>query len=154
MKKITLFFALFLTLNLSFAGSIPIPVCFPCEYIAEVKSLPADSTFLGEWNDPLDVGYRHKQISILWVPIWNYEGEYCLTNKARDTYYDILPEEKKFLAAKHDIDFDANPLSFWDKIGGKLVLGLLILLALYGTFGRSKDEPEATEPEPEPEAEA
>ena len=148
MKKILLFSAI-LSLNYSFAGSVPIPVCFPCEYIAEVQELPADSTFLGEFNDPLDVGYRHKQISILWVPIWNYEGEFCLTNKNKDTYYDILPLEKKMLSATYKIDFESNPLSFWDKIGGKLVWGLVLVLALYGSLGRKKGEKEEAPAEPE-----
>ena len=152
MKRSLIILFLFLSLNSSFAGSVPIPVCFPCEYIADVKTLPADSSFLGEFNDHLNVGYRHKQISILWVPLWNYEAEYCLTNENKDTYYDILPAEKKILAAKHKIDFDSNPLPFWDKIGGKLVWGLLILLALYGSFGRKKEEAEPEETEAEAEA--
>lgn len=138
MKKITLLtLALFVICNFANAKA-RIPVCFPCEYIETTIDLPEETEFYGEDEKPLNVGYRYKQINILWIPIWNYEGEYCFVNDTEDTYYDLTEEEKAYLIENHKASFNGSPLSIWNKIGGKVILGGILLLILWGYLPSKK----------------
>lgn len=120
-----------------------IPVCIPCEYIETVKDLPSDTEFIGEFNDPLNIGYKYEQFNIIWIPMWNKAGEYCLVNEAEDTYYDLTPAEIEYLKKEYpDISFEGSPLGLWDKMGGKaIVIGLV---ALYFLLGRKYDDDDAS----------
>lgn len=140
MKKIILSALTLFLICTSVVAKARIPLCFPCEYIETTIDLPAETEFYGENENPLNVGYRYKQVNILWIPIWNYEGEYCFVNDSEDTYYDLTEEEKTYLTENHDAKFDGSPLSIWNKAGGKVILGGIFFFILWGYLpSKNKD---------------
>ncbi len=147
MKKLALPTILLLLISYSASAKVRIPVCFPCEYIETTLDLPSETDFLGENKDPLNVGYRYNQINILWIPIWNYEGEYCLINETEDTYYDLTEEEKTYLTENYEAGFEGSPLSLWNKIGGKAIFAIILLFIIWG-YLPSKNDKEEEDSEP------
>ena len=112
---------------------IPIPVCFPCEKIITVKQLPTDDKFKDDKGGKLNLGYIYKEYGALWLPVWNNDGRYVLTNVKEDTYYDLSAEEITMLKQEDKIDIPSgSPLSFWKKIGGKLIVGTLLAFLIWG----------------------
>lgn len=144
MKKILLLslFTLFLT-SYSFARA-KIPVCMPCEKLAEVKDLPNDESLL-ESGSYLNFGYLYEEYGVVWIPAWNTKGRYVLINEAKDSYYDLTDEQLTAYAEAYDIDLSANPLSFWNKIGAKIIYLILIGLIIFSYMGKDSDEDEVTE---------
>jgi len=113
-------------------AKLPIPICIPCEKIALVKELPDDSSnFRGDMGDKLDIGYMYNEYGALWIPAWNTTGTYVLTNKEKNTFYDISTEELAILTKKYNLKVTENPLSIWQKIGGKIVLAILFLFLVF-----------------------
>ncbi len=141
MQKLILL-AVVLTASISASARARIPVCMPCEYLETTLDLPAETEFIGESNDPLNVGYRFEQINIIWIPIWNYEGEYCLVNDAEDMYYDLTEDEKAYLTETHQASFEGSPLSLWDKMGGKAIILIILALILWGAIPSKKNKEE------------
>ncbi len=144
MKKIILLTALITVISFNSNARARIPVCIPCEYIETVIDLPDTIQLIGEDNVALNLGYRYEQFNIVWIPLWNKDGEYCLVNDAEDVYYDLTAEEKAYLTENHEATFEGNPLSMWDKVGGKAIL-LIILLFIGWSYFPSKDKETETE---------
>jgi len=141
---LALSFVLFFSADISARGIVPF--CSACEYIEVVEDLPDTEMYQLESGEFLDLGFKYKQFWLVWVPFWNYEGEYCLVNPADDeTFYEITPEELESIAAENSITLSENPISFWNKIGGKIVGALLLGLVIWGYIGKSDDEEEIVE---------
>jgi len=105
------------------------------EEISLVEELPDTN----EWNN-VDACVLHKQFWILWVPLWNWDARYVLGREGSDQYYEV---ENEALLARLEEEYGeaASAIPFWDKIGGKLLFPLLILLySLKGKFGSDKSE--------------
>jgi hypothetical protein len=105
------------------------------EEISLVEELPDTN----ERND-IDACVLHKQFWILWVPLWNWDAQYVLGREGSDQYYEIEDED---LLARLEEDYGeaGSAIPFWDKIGGKLLFPILILLySLKGKFGSDKSE--------------
>ncbi|MFK8037758.1 MAG: hypothetical protein AB8B74_05670 [Crocinitomicaceae bacterium] len=143
MKKMIFSTLMLFIVNHSLNAKARIPVCFPCEYIETTVDLPAETEFYGEDEAPLNVGYRYKQINIVWIPLWNYEGEYCLVNDNEDTYYDLTDEEKTYLTENHDAKFEGSPLSLWNKMGGKVILGAILLFIVWSYLPKKNEDKQA-----------
>ena len=146
MKKIILLTALITTISFNSTARARIPVCIPCEYIETVIDLPDTIQLIGEDNVALNLGYRYEQFNIVWIPLWNKDGEYCLVNNVEDVYYDLTAEEKVYLTENYEATFEINPLSMWNKVGGKAIV-LLILLFFGWSFLSSKNKKTETETE-------
>ena len=147
MKKIILLtiFALFVT-TYSFARrGIPIPVCMPCEKLEEVKDLPNDETLLVSGSH-LNLGYIYEQYGAIFVPVWNTSGRFVLINESKTTYYDLTDEQLTEYQKAYDLDITSNPISFWGKIGGKLIVLLLVVIIVYLQFSKDPDEEEEEKP--------
>jgi hypothetical protein len=113
-------------------AKIPVPYCSDCEYITVVADLPDSAQFYSEeYKGYMDLGYKYKQFWVAWLPMWNSDGQYCLTIKDQDVYFDYTMEEIQALAKTYNLNLPNNPIPIWDKIGGKLVIGLLLLFALW-----------------------
>ncbi len=103
----------------------------------------------GDSQTYTDFGIVFEQFSILGVPIWNYgETTYALYSESATTidYAEITNEDLKEVLVDFEIpgEFSAEPsLSFWNKIGGKLVVLAVFgaLVAFYALRG-GKDEDE------------
>jgi len=118
-----------------------IPACIPCEKIALVEDLPNDEA-LKEGGSHLNLGYLYKEYGIIFIPAWNTDGKYVLTNEGETTYYDITDEELEGIKKKYNLEISSSPLSFWKKIGGKIIYLIVIGLIIYGKFSPDDEEEE------------
>lgn len=142
MKQIILLFFISLFAFKAHARA-KIPVCIPCEKIALVKDLP-DDEYLQQDGSYLNLGYLHKEYGIIFIPAWNSGGQYVLTNEDKSMYYEIDEKQMAEIKEKYNLEFSSNPLSFWKKIGGKLIYLIIIGYFVYSKFFSSDDEDEET----------
>ena len=126
--------------------------CSDCEYIVKVHDLPdEDQFYVEETKSHVDLGYIYNQFWVLWVPVWNSNGRYCYVAKdasGEDSYLEIDAEELAGLKEAYKLDVPESPIPFWDKIGGKLIIGALIGFGVYSMLGgKKKDETPETKPD-------
>jgi hypothetical protein len=129
------------------AARARIPVCFPCESLTTAQELPKDSEIQEMVGEKVNIAYLNNEYGILWMSFWNTDGRYVLSDASNETYYEIDADAAKILKEKHNFDptTAGNPLSFWKKIGGKLVLIVIVVLLIWGNLPSKKKE-EAVEP--------
>ncbi len=140
MKQIILLIFIALLANKAHARKGIIPVCIPCEKISLVKDLPNEED-LKQDGSFLNLGYLHNEYGIIFIPAWNSGGKYVLTNEDKTVYYEIDESQLEGIKQKYNVELSSNPLSFWKKIGGKLIYLAVIGFILYSKFF-SKDEDE------------
>jgi len=111
------------------ADAIPIFFSWGGEKIIKVANFPDTEGFKTLEGKHLDAGYRYKQISLFFIPVWNYDGKWCGYIGESDHYLDI---SKTDLADLASINLPDSPsLPFWDSYGGKLLLlGILLVFGM------------------------
>ncbi|MDR1985124.1 MAG: hypothetical protein LBQ28_09950 [Prevotellaceae bacterium] len=97
----------------------------------------------------VNLGIAYKQFAIFWIPIWNYgTTEYVLVSDNEKDAYDLSEEGLAWLKEEYNINTDKAPsISFWNKIGGKLIWGGFILLLIWGAIPSKKNKEEETAPQ-------
>jgi hypothetical protein len=137
--------SIFVTTTIS--AKAKIPVCFPCETIETTKDLTKDEELKQMAGNEVNLAYLNNEYGLLWTSVWNTSGRYVLSNSSNNMYWEIDETVASYLKEKHNFDVKTaeNPLSFWKKIGGKLVFILLIGLLIWGNIGsKKKDEVKPT----------
>jgi hypothetical protein len=110
-------------------------------------NLPDSETIEGKH---VNFGIAYEQFSLFWIPVWNYGTvEYALVSDDGDTAYSPLSEEDlQYLTDTYSLDTASAPgISFWNKIGGKLIWIAVILLIIWGYSGKKKEKTEEETPE-------
>jgi len=112
------------------------------ETIDVVKELPADAIING--SDHVNLGVMYKQFSIFWIPVWNYgEARHVLINDKKDTYYELEDEDVEYLKTNFDVDVpEKASINFWNKIGGKLIWAVVLVIVIFGWRSKNKDDDE------------
>lgn len=143
--KTFLSFFLFLTLfifSAKRAEAIPVFYSWGGEKINTILDLPNDSTTLST-KGYVDIGCIYKQFSIFWVPIWNWDVRYCFSYENDDKKYKPLTkEEAEEYAQDYDLKLPAAKPNFWNMMGGKSILLILIAFMVWGSIGKKKEEDE------------
>ena len=153
MKKLifvfTLFAGLFVTAATASAG---IPVVYSYGPETEVVAQLPDSVMVD--GEHVNLGVMYDRFSIFWIPMWNYgETKYVLLNNKKDTYWDLSAENMAFIRAEFNVAVPEEPrIGFWNRTGGKLIWGIIILAAVYGFRSNRKDDSEAETAEKTPPA--
>ncbi len=126
----------------SLSAKAKIPLCFPCETIQTVQELPTDSEIQKLAGEKVNLSYLNNEYGAIWIPVWNTDGRYVLSDISNNTYYEIDSEVAAILKDKHDFDVETAvaPLTFWKKIGGKIVFLLVVVLAIWGSIPSKKKE--------------
>ena len=124
-----------------------IPLCFPCETIETVQELPTDSEIQKIVGQKVNLAYLNNEYGALWLPVWNTDNKYVLSDISNNTYIEIDEQLAKILKEKHNFDIQTaeSPLTFWKKIGGKLVLFAIIALIIW-TYIPSKNKAKEVTP--------
>ena len=113
------------------------------EKIIKVMDLPDNEDLLAQDGDYVDLGYRYQLVTIFFVPVWNYNGNWCGYIGKDDIYIPMTKEEWSDVFYAYGLTFPDNPnIPFWDKIGGKLLIGALLLLYIYYKNFDKKEEDE------------
>jgi len=146
MKKIIFALALFVGLFLSTTTVSAIPVLYSSgkkvEMVKEIPNLVVD-------DERFNLGVMYDQFSIFWIPMWNYgETKYVLFSEDKNsyTYLDLDAEDLAIIKEEFNVDFPDKPtIGFWNRIGGKLIWGLVILAAVAGWWWTRNDDDEEKE---------
>ncbi|MBW3518070.1 hypothetical protein [Flavobacterium sp. NKUCC04_CG] len=127
----------------SFASAkAKIPLCFPCETVETVQELPTDSEIQKLAGQKVNLSYIYDEYGLLWMSLWNTNGRYVLTDISNNTYFELDDQTADILKEKHNFDVKTaeQPMTFWKKIGGKLVFLILVGLGIWGSIpSKSKD---------------
>lgn len=123
------------------------------EHTCTVVDLPNDDrTYHEKYDSYVNIGYIYKQLWVLWVPMWNWDGRYCLVVEGKeDTYIPLTDDVRAYLEetfTKEELDLEdlpGNPIPFWDKIGGKLIWIAVIAFLIWGSVGKAKKKDEDEE---------
>jgi len=109
------------------------------EKIEKVKQLP-DSAIVND--EHVNLGVMYKQFSIFWIPMWNYgETKYVLINDKKDTYFDLTPEDIQMMKTEWNVDVPQTAsIGFWNRTGGKIIWGIVILAAIFGWWISRNDD--------------
>ena len=142
MKELSLFLLLSticIIASISGAHAARIPVFYGngLEF-EELQQLP--DSVVSDAGNKITFGLSFEQFSIFSVPLWNYGViEYAVYEDAIETIYYIDNETAQEFADKYQFTLSEEPtLSFWNKIGGKLIGGALIIILIYFYTRRSK----------------
>ncbi|NDV60432.1 hypothetical protein [Bacteroides sp. 519] len=135
MKKVLFLVICFICIS---ATASAIPILYSNGLKFETKEQLPDSVIIN--NGHVNFGVSFKQFSIFWVPLWNYgETEYVLVTDDEKNAYELDTDELAYIKETYNIDTDKAPeISFWNKMGGKLIVIVLILFLIWGS--RSKKE--------------
>lgn len=135
MKKIrfflmTMVFGLSMFTTIAHAGP-PVFFSWGGEKIVMVMPLPNMQEFQLKTGEHVDIGYRFSQITIFFIPVWNYEEHWCgyIGTDKRYMDYDKATLDDAARSASLTIP-TGSPIPFWDAYGGKLVFAILVLLSL------------------------
>jgi hypothetical protein len=60
----------------------------------------------------------------------------------KDIYFDIDDEALKSYQASYNLDLPSNPISWWDKLGGKAIVLVLAAGAIWAYWGKGSDDEE------------
>ena len=107
---------------------------------------PNNPNFQTPSGEYIDAGYRYQQITVFFLPLWNYNEKWCGYIGSDESYLDLNRDELAVLAAEADLTLPTNvTIDAWDSIGGKLtfIIGLLLLVGY--TMLTMKDEEEFEE---------
>ena len=115
------------------------------DHIKRVADLP-DIEEMKVQGRYVDIGYCYKQLSIMFIPVWNWEERYC-GYVDENTYSDVgkedLLEISKALNADTSWDDGKSKLSMWERVWGKLAFaGVLLLFMLFNLLKSNKSEGE------------
>jgi hypothetical protein len=110
------------------AEAAPFIVGWGGEKIITVAELPGTAAFKSG-DTHFDLGYRFKQITFFFIPVWNYDGKWCGSIRGDGShFFDFDRERLEKMARAADISLPAEPaISAWDSYGGKALVGAIIL---------------------------
>lgn len=141
-----LFVFIFGVALLAWAGSAyaakPIFFSFGGETSVKIADFPDTPEFQNTEGHYVDAGMKYKQVSIFFIPIWNYDEQWCgyISDKM---YLDLSKERLDELASSAQITLPSDfQIPFWDKVGGKLLfITLLVAYFLYSATQKTEVKP-------------
>ncbi len=155
MKSFVVTLVLFLNVYAVY-GKARIPIPYGTEEkIIKIVDLPDTEDFKLEDGSYFDIGSMYTKSHLLWLSYSNSDPKIVGFVEGADMYLDLNAEQ---LAEIEKISGKTIPktgsISFFDKFLGKGILGLLVLLVIYGIYSSffGKEEEEETVVEEEKEA--
>jgi hypothetical protein len=119
------------------AAKVPVFFSWGGEQIVKVAEFPDTEDFQVADGTYIDAGYRYKHVSLFFVPVWNYGGEWCGYVGDSNRYLRLNKDELDVMAKAASVTLPEVPsLPFWDAYGGKLVI--LLIFGVIVASGRVK----------------
>jgi len=113
MRLFPYLFALFALIGLSTGGG----------KISLVEELPGFQVK----GEKVDACVAYKQFATLWVPLWNWDAKYVFAQEGAE-YGHLLIDKGLLAQLEKKYGGAADAIPFWDKIGGKLLLPIILFL--------------------------
>ena len=111
------------------------------ETVLKISDFPDTQAFQTPEGDFVDAGAIYKQITIFFLPLWNYDVHWTGYINS-ETYIELSRADLEELAHLAQISLPQDlVLPFWDRYGGKLVLSLLLLVVLLYTILSDAEQP-------------
>lgn len=108
----------------------------------QMYDLPDSLT--SEAGNPLEFGVGFEQFSLFYVPIWNYgDTEYAVYDAETRTIYSLDEEDVEAFKQEYGWELPEKPgLSFWNRIGGKLILLVVLAAVVAGWLMKNRESGE------------
>ncbi len=127
MKNNIIVILLALMLMPSFAYANAVFLSLGGESIINIVDLPDDERFETAEGKPMDIGYIYKSISLLFIPLWNYDGRLVSMNSDVSSYIDLQPDQVIELLQIANMTLPEPPyLDAWHTTGGKILFFVLV----------------------------
>ena len=96
-----------------------------------VEQLPTEWEIDGKH---VNLGVAYEQFGIFRLPLWNYgETRYILVSDDEESAWELDGKQLAELKSEHNLNIPENPLiPFWEKVGLKPVVIILLLLIIWG----------------------
>jgi len=115
------------------AYSMPVVYSWDSEKIIKVIDFPDIAAYQTQEGKYVDAGYLYKQVSLFFVPLWNYDGRWVGYIGDDGKYIQLNRQELSELAEEVNLKLPNKPtLPFWDSIGGKIIAIIFIIILLIG----------------------
>jgi hypothetical protein len=90
--------------------------------------------YVFEGGEHLNLGVMYDQFSFCGIPVWNYgETKWAYVNDAANTYDENVTDEELTALRESGLDIPKTPsISFWNRIGGKLVVIAGVFIGIFG----------------------
>lgn len=100
-----------------------------------------------EAGNPLEFGVGFEQFSVFYVPIWNYgTTEYAVYDATARMIYSLDEEDVLTFKEEYGWELPTKPeLSFWNRLGGKLILLAVLAAAAAVWLMKHKDNRQSEE---------
>jgi hypothetical protein len=136
--KLPVFLVLFVFYSQISMAKARIPIPYGTEEkIIKLVELPDTEDFQLEDGTYFDIGSRYVKSHILWLSYSNTEPVIVGYANDGESYLDITPEQLTEIAKMANVEIPTEgSVSFFDKIVGKILLGILVLIILYGLYSK------------------
>lgn len=108
---------------------------FSRDHYKVIKALDFPNTKVLKHGDDqyIDLGYRYRQMIVLFVPVWNFPGEWVGYIGSAEKHIELSEKRLQVILNFYDLKIPENPpIPVWDTIGGKcVILGLILLYVVY-----------------------
>ena len=133
-------------------SSFPVFFSWGEETIVKIADFPDTPDFQTKDENYFDAGVIYKQITIFFLPLWNYDvrwtgyidSDYYVElspEEMQDFAVELSPEEMQDFAVVAEVSLSQAPaLPFWDRYGGKLILLVLLAVLLLVAVASKSDD--------------
>jgi hypothetical protein len=101
---------------------------FGGETVVTVVDLPNTTDYQNEQGENVDIGYLYKSVTVLFVPIWNFEGRFVGVLEGNSSkYLNFEQQQITQIVTGANLSLPEEPiLDFWNRVGGKIVFLLVV----------------------------
>ncbi len=140
MNKILLTVVITLVFS-STLSAVPVFFSFGGEKIVKIQDFPDNDNFKSSEGYYIDAGYIFKQVTIFFIPIWNYKGRWTGYVGNDSKFLELTKEELDNIASIANLKLPDSPsLPFWDYMGGKILAIFLVFMYFIMTSKNDSDE--------------
>lgn len=112
--------------------------------IVKIADLPQTQDYLNTEGKHVDLGYRFKQVTVFFIPIYNYDEHWCgYLNEELDAYVPLSDEQARDIARSAGVTLPGQPIPDWDLWQGKLLVGAGVVAFLIYSLRKRKTAAEA-----------
>ncbi len=136
--KLSIFTVFVFFLSQTSFAKLRIPIPYGSEEkIIKIQDFPDTELFQLEDGTYFDLGSKYIKSHFLWLSYSNTEPILVGYIDGQDSYLELTPEILAEISKVPDITLpEEGSISFFDKIIGKLLLGILAIAVLFGLYSK------------------